>query len=66
MLYPAMNELLKKYNIEVDSALTYCTVPSNLQNCYANVMSKEIDKRYQAFKAFAMTANVCKYETVGN
>lgn len=41
-----MNELLKKYNIEVDSALTYCTVPSNLQNCYANVMSKEIDKRF--------------------
>lgn len=41
-----MNELLKKYNIEVDSALTYCTVPLNLQNCYANVMSKEIDKRF--------------------
>ncbi|VXC19812.1 conserved hypothetical protein [Chryseobacterium sp. 8AT] len=41
-----MNELLKKYNIEVDSALTYCMVPSNLQNCYANVMSKEIDKRF--------------------
>jgi len=41
-----MNELLKKYNIEVDSALTYCVVPSNLQNCYANVMSKEIDKRF--------------------
>lgn len=41
-----MNELLKKYNIEIDSALTYCTVPLNLQNCYANVMSKEIDKRF--------------------
>ncbi len=41
-----MNELLKKYNIEIDSALTYCTIPSNLQNCYANVMSKEIDKRF--------------------
>lgn len=41
-----MNELLKKYNIEVDSALTYCMVPSNLQNCYANIMSKEIDKRF--------------------
>lgn len=41
-----MNELLKKYNIEIDSALTYCTVPSSLQNCYAKVMSEEIDKRF--------------------
>lgn len=41
-----MNELLKKYNIEVDTTLSYCTVPSNLQNCYANVMSDEIDKRF--------------------
>jgi hypothetical protein len=41
-----MNALLKKYNIDVDSALTYCTVPINLQNCYANVMNLEIDKRF--------------------
>jgi len=41
-----MNELLKKYNIEVDSALTYCTIPSNLQNCYAKVMNEEIDKKF--------------------
>lgn len=41
-----MNELLKKYNIEVDSALTYCTVPGELQNCYGHVMSKEIDRKF--------------------
>ncbi|MFL9834606.1 hypothetical protein [Chryseobacterium terrae] len=41
-----MNELLKKNNIEVDSALTYCMVRSNLQNCYANVMRQEINKKF--------------------
>lgn len=41
-----MNELLKKYNIEVDTTLSYCTVPSNLQNCYARIMQEEIDIKY--------------------
>ncbi|MBW7676083.1 hypothetical protein [Chryseobacterium chendengshani] len=43
-----MNELLKKYNIGVDSALTYCTVPPHLQNCYAQIMRKEIDRKFGA------------------
>lgn len=41
-----MNELLKKYNIEVDSALTYCTVPGELQNCYGTIMDNEIKRRF--------------------
>jgi len=41
-----MNILLKRHNIEVDSALYYCTVPQALQNCYAKVMSKEIRRKF--------------------
>ncbi|AZA82063.1 hypothetical protein C1637_10520 [Chryseobacterium lactis] len=41
-----MDSLLKKYNIEIDSALTYCTVPEHLQNCYGQVMDREIKKRF--------------------
>lgn len=41
-----MNELLKKNNIEIDSALTYCTVPWKLQNCYGKIMDKEIKRRF--------------------
>jgi len=41
-----MNKLLSKYNISIDSASYYCTVPSELQNCYAHKMRQEIDKRF--------------------
>lgn len=41
-----MTELLKKYNIEVDLAFTSCTVPYHLQNCYAQIMRKEIDRKF--------------------
>ncbi|MCW3162714.1 hypothetical protein [Chryseobacterium oryctis] len=41
-----INNLLKKHNIKVDSALHYCTVPIELQNCYARVMRKEIDRKF--------------------
>jgi hypothetical protein len=41
-----MNKLLSKYNISIDSAPYYCTAPGQLQNCYANKMRQEIDKRY--------------------
>ncbi|WP_415325514.1 hypothetical protein [Chryseobacterium sp. MMS23-Vi53] len=41
-----MNTLLKKYNITIDSAAYFCTVPSELQNCYAYVMRNEINKRF--------------------
>ncbi|WP_374461257.1 hypothetical protein [Chryseobacterium taeanense] len=41
-----MNSLLKNYKIEVDSALYYCTIPSSLQNCYARIMRKEIDRKF--------------------
>ncbi|MCX8525067.1 hypothetical protein OF897_14200 [Chryseobacterium formosus] len=58
-----MNELLKKYNIEVDSVLTYCTVPSNLQNCYANVMSEEIDRKFGS-KFIDSLRNVAEIEYV--
>lgn len=58
-----MNELLKKYNIEVDSVLTYCTVPSNLQNCYANVMSEEIDRKFGS-KFIDSLRNIAEIEYV--
>jgi len=41
-----INKLLSKYNISIDSAFYYCTVPSELQNCYAHKMRQEIDKRF--------------------
>lgn len=41
-----MNKLLSSYNIKIDSASYYCTVPSKLQNCYAHKMQQEIDRRY--------------------
>jgi len=41
-----MNKLLSNYNIGVGSAVSYCTVPGELQNCYAYKMRQEIDKRY--------------------
>lgn len=41
-----MNELLKKYNIDIDSALSYCTVPSNVQNCYPKIMRAEINRKF--------------------
>lgn len=41
-----MNMLLSKYNISIDSANYYCTVPGELQNCYAHKMEQEIDKRF--------------------
>lgn len=41
-----LNKLLSKYNIRIDSALYYCTVPGELQNCYAHKMAQEIDKRF--------------------
>lgn len=41
-----MNKLLSKYNISIDSASYYCTVPGELQNCYAQKMRQEIDKRF--------------------
>lgn len=41
-----MNKLLSKYNIVIDSASHYCTVPGELQNCYAHKMRQEIDRRY--------------------
>ena len=41
-----MNKLLSNHNIRIDSASHYCTVPGELQNCYANKMEQEIDKRF--------------------
>ena len=41
-----MNKLLSNYNIRIDSAAYYCTVPGELQNCYAQKMEQEIDKRF--------------------
>ncbi|KAF2082821.1 hypothetical protein DMA14_01435 [Flavobacterium sharifuzzamanii] len=41
-----MNKLLSNYNIGIGSASYYCTVPGELQNCYARKMRQEIDKRY--------------------
>lgn len=41
-----MNKLLSKYNISIDSAYYYCTVPGELQNCYAHKMRQEVDKRF--------------------
>lgn len=41
-----MDVLLKQKNIEVGTALYYCTVPAELQNCYEAVMSKEIDRKF--------------------
>ncbi|SHL47643.1 hypothetical protein [Chryseobacterium polytrichastri] len=41
-----MNELLRKYNIQIDSTANFCTVPSELQNCYAALMDKEIDRKF--------------------
>lgn len=41
-----MNKLLSKYNLSIDSASYYCTVPGELQNCYAHKMRQEIDKRF--------------------
>ena len=41
-----MNKLLSNYNIRIDSASYYCTVPGELQNCYAHKMRQEIDNRY--------------------
>ncbi|WP_306623035.1 hypothetical protein [Chryseobacterium ginsenosidimutans] len=41
-----MNILLEKYNIQIDSTAYLCTVPSELQNCYATLMDKEIGRRF--------------------
>lgn len=41
-----MNILLKKHHIEVDSTGYFCTIPYELQNCYAKSMDKEIDKKF--------------------
>lgn len=41
-----MNALLRKYNIQIDSTAYFCTVPSELQNCYATLMDKEIDRKF--------------------
>ena len=41
-----MKQLLAKYNIEIDSALTYCTDARGQMNCYPGVMYREINKRY--------------------
>lgn len=41
-----MNKLLSNYNIGTGTASYYCTVPGELQNCYAHKMRQEIDKRY--------------------
>ncbi len=43
-----MKELLLEYNIQIDSALTSCILPTRgfRRNCYISVMKKEIEKRY--------------------
>lgn len=41
-----MNILLRKNNIQIDSTASFCTVPANLQNCYATLMNEEIDKKF--------------------
>jgi predicted nucleic acid-binding protein len=41
-----MNKLLSKYKIKVDSISYYCTIPGELQKCYAHKMRQEIDKRF--------------------
>lgn len=41
-----MDVLLKQNNIEAGTALYYCTVPLELQNCYEGVMSKEIKRKF--------------------
>lgn len=41
-----MNVLLRKNNIQIDSTAYLCTVPAELQNCYATVMGEEIDKKF--------------------
>ena len=41
-----MDKLLSKYKIGIGSVSYYCTVPGELQNCYAHKMEQEIEKRY--------------------
>lgn len=43
-----MKQILSRYNIQMDSALTYCiAMPKGFRrNCYSTLMDKEIEKKY--------------------
>lgn len=43
-----MKQILSKYNIQIDSVLTYCIpMPKGFKrNCYVSIMNNEIDKKY--------------------